>query len=177
MTPDPTQIRPMAAADLPAVLAINAASPQAPRWPPSAFEPYLSPTPEPPLLRTAFVAVSKPGDSQPVISGFAAATLLLDGQQNRCELDSMAVHPQARRHGLGTALVRSVLAWAAHHGAHRLALEVRAGNTPAIRLYQRLGLHPEGRRPRYYSQPEEDALLMGMMVTPVQHPHSFSTEK
>ena len=172
MKPDPPQIRSMTPADLPAVLLIAAACPEAPRWRPSDFQPYLYPTPDSPQARTAIVAVSASR-----ILGFAAATLLLDGQQNRCDLDSIAVLPDACRRGLGTALLRAVLAWSAAAGARRLSLEVRAGNTPAIRLYERFGLRPEGRRPRYYSHPEEDALLMGITITSVHETHPFSTEK
>jgi ribosomal-protein-alanine N-acetyltransferase len=163
-------IRSMQAADLEAVLAIAAASPEAPQWPSASYAAYL--TAELPLLRAAFVAVS--GEQ---ILGFAFATLLLDCDENRCELDSMAVHPDARRQGLGAALLHAVLAWAAHRGARRLTLEVRAGNTPAIPLYHRLGMTEEGRRPGYYRHPEEDAVLLGMPVTPVPQVPSFSTEK
>lgn len=161
MTNCPT-IRPIQAADLDAVLAIALASPQAPRWPPSAWTPYLAPAdPHATLLRAALVATE--GST---VLGFACVTLLLDGQENRAELDSMAVHPAARRRGFGSDLLRAVAAWAAAHGARHLSLDVRASNTAAIALYQRLGLRPEGRRPRYYADPEEDALLLGTPVTP-----------
>ncbi len=154
-------VRPMQPADLDAVLAIAAASPEAPRWPRSAWAACLAPSnPSATLLRTAFVA-----SDDSAILGFAAATLLLDGQENRAELDSMAVHPSARRRGLGSDLLSAVAAWAAAHGAHRLTLEVRASNTPAIRLYARFGFQPEGRRPRYYADPEEDALLLATPIT------------
>ncbi|MGB6131111.1 MAG: GNAT family N-acetyltransferase [Acidobacteriaceae bacterium] len=160
MTNYPT-IRPMRPTDLDAVLAIAAASPQAPRWPPTAWAPYLAPVdPNATLLRAAFIAVDGPG-----VLGFACATLLLDGQENRAELDSMAVHPAARRRGLGSNLLRAVVSWSAAQGAHSLTLEVRVSNTAAIALYQRFGLRPEGRRPRYYADPEEDALLLATPVT------------
>ncbi|MGB9029422.1 MAG: GNAT family N-acetyltransferase, partial [Acidobacteriaceae bacterium] len=61
--------------------------------------------------------------------------------------------------------LRAILVWSAAHNARHLALEVRAGNAPAIALYQRCGFRPEGRRPRYYTDPEEDALLLGMPIT------------
>jgi ribosomal protein S18 acetylase RimI-like enzyme len=123
------------------------------------------------LLRTALVAALDPkqesGSEPPEenILAFAAATLLLDGAQNLCQLDSIAVLPQARRQGLGNALLRALLAWAAQNNARHFSLEVRAGNAPAIRLYRRLGLRPEGRRPSYYTHPEEDALILGTPVT------------
>lgn len=154
-------VRPIQPSDLDAVLAIASASPEAPHWPPSAWAAYLAPAdPKTALLRAAFVAT----DASAVL-GFAAATLLLDGQENRAELDSIAVHPGARRRGLGADLLRAVVSWSAHQGAHRLILEVRAGNAPALRLYSRFGFLPEGRRPRYYADPEEDALLLATPIT------------
>jgi ribosomal-protein-alanine N-acetyltransferase len=162
----------MSGADLDAVLAIVDLSPEAPAWKPSGYHAYLVPNPQPPLLRAAFVAVI----NQQIL-GFAAATLLLDQQENRCELDSIAVHPSARRHGLGAALITGVLDWAAQQGANHLALEVRAGNAAAIGLYQLLGFQIEGTRPRYYTHPEEDAVLLGIPVTPVTKAFSFSTDK
>ena len=41
-----------------------------------------------------------------------------------------------------------------------LTLEVRASNEPAIKLYTKLGFEIIGRRPRYYVNPQEDALIM-----------------
>ena len=58
-----------------------------------------------------------------------------------------------------------LLSWAAQNGARHFSLEVRASNATAIALYQRFGFRPEGRRPRYYTHPEEDALLLGIPVT------------
>jgi [ribosomal protein S18]-alanine N-acetyltransferase len=85
----------------------------------------------------------------------------------------MAVRPEARRQGIGSALLRALLAWAADNHARHFSLEVRASNAPAIGLYQRLGLRPEGRRPRYYTHPEEDALILGMPVTLIPPTGSF----
>ncbi len=166
-------IRRAAPADIEIILNICRQALEAPQWQPSAWAAYLAPASEPPLLRAAFVAESATG-----IQGFAAATLLRDegsGEYSRCELDSMAVSPGARQQGMGSALFRAVLAWAAHEGAHHLGLEVRTGNLPALRMYERAGLRPEGRRPRYYADPDEDALLLGMPVTPVPAPADFST--
>ncbi len=53
-----------------------------------------------------------------------------------------------------------MLAEAARAGATRATLEVRRSNTAALRLYERLGFHVAAVRPRYYSKPEEDALIL-----------------
>ena len=162
MTAEIRLIRP---ADMEAVLAIAAASPEAPAWQPSGYAAYLNP-PQPPLLRAAFVAVNSGS-----VVGFAAATLLLDppatpNPENRCELDSMAVDQSARRQSIGSALLGAVLAWAAEHRSHHFALEVRASNAAAIRLYERHGLQREGLRSRYYPNPVDDALLLGKPLLP-----------
>ena len=174
MTPNSASLsfilRPMRPEDLDQVLSLVEQSPEAPRWVRSAYTPYLAGADSetnPSLLRTALVAIgSSPHQPrQERILAFAAATLLLDGEKNLSQLDSMAVDPDARRHGLGSALLHAILDWSAAHNAHHLTLEVRAGNVPAIALYQRCGLRPEGRHPRYYTDPEEDALLLGMPIT------------
>ena len=165
-------IRPLQQTDLEPVLTLAAACPEAPQWEPSSYAAYLAPDPNSHLLRTALVVID-PANQPAGIHAFAAATLLLDGEQNLCQLDSIVVHPDARRQGIGARLLRALLAWATQSGAHHFSLEVRAGNTPAIALYQRLGLRPEGRRPRYYTHPEEDALILGRVVTPDSSPASF----
>jgi len=175
------KIRAAAPADLHGILSIAAASPEAPQWQPADYPPYLTSDPSTPaLLRTAIVALSQ-ADSPGELLGFAAATLLLvsdsAGEQNLCQLDSMAVLPAARRLGLGSALVREILSWASKNGSRHLTLEVRASNTPAIRLYQSCGLLLQGRRTRYYSHPEEDALLLGMAVTSAPPGVVFPPEK
>lgn len=164
-------LRRMEPADLDAVLEIVALSPEAPHWSPAAYLPFMtssSPDNRDHLLRTGLAAVCSG-----TIVGFAAVSLLLDGEENRCELDSIAVHPANRGQGAGAALLRGILDWAAVHGARRLALEVRSANAPAIRLYERLGMRAEGKRPDYYADPPEDALLMGRVVTPVSGPARF----
>lgn len=166
------QTRPMQPEDLGAVWAIAVASPEAPRWGSAAYEEYLGPEPKPPLLRMAVVA-----ELDGRIAGFAAATLLLDGVENRCELDTMAVDPAARRRGLGQALLEAVLAWAAERGARRVGLEVRASNAAALGLYRRMGFAEEGRRVGYYADPPEDALVLARPVTRVSPGGSISTEK
>ncbi|MGC2639738.1 MAG: N-acetyltransferase [Acidobacteriaceae bacterium] len=173
-------IRRMTAGDLPAVVAIAAACPEAPRWLPADYSAYTDAAPQFSLLRAGFVAVTSSDSNSPI--GFAAVSLLAipSGQpdpDSRCELDSVAVHPHARRRGLGTALLEAVLAWARENTARRLVLELRAGNAGALGLYHRFGLRQEGRRPRYYADPEEDALLLGMAITSESATASFSTEK
>ena len=52
------------------------------------------------------------------------------------------------------------MADAAASGATKATLEVRASNTAAFALYERLGFHVAATRPGYYTKPEEDALIL-----------------
>ncbi len=78
------------------------------------------------------------------------------------EIHNVAVAPGARRRGLARRLLSVVLARAARAGAERALLEVRAGNAPAQALYGGLGFREVGRRPGYYSQPADDALVLAL---------------
>lgn len=73
---------------------------------------------------------------------------------------NVAVEPTARRRGVGRALLRALMARLRAQGMQSLTLEVRAGNQPALALYQRLGFQEVGRRPKYYVNPTEDACIL-----------------
>ena len=75
-------------------------------------------------------------------------------------INTLAVAPAARRMGLATFLMREVMAEAVRAGARKATLEVRASNSAALALYTRLGFHVSAQRPRYYTQQEEDALIL-----------------
>lgn len=77
-----------------------------------------------------------------------------------CELLRIAVHPRARRQGLGQRLLADFGSACQIAGADELWLEVRADNAPALALYMGAGLAVTGRRARYYSD-GTDAILMG----------------
>jgi ribosomal-protein-alanine N-acetyltransferase len=75
---------------------------------------------------------------------------------------NLTVSPEARRQGIGRALLRRVLADAKRSGATQCFLEVRLSNTRAVQLYLAEGFAPVARRPAYYpaSAGREDALVM-----------------
>jgi ribosomal-protein-alanine N-acetyltransferase len=75
-------------------------------------------------------------------------------------INTLAVSPSHRRQGLATFLLEAVMAEAAQEGARRATLEVRASNAAALQLYSRLGFGVKGKRPRYYTNPPEDALIL-----------------
>ncbi len=72
----------------------------------------------------------------------------------------MAVHPQYRRQGFGVGMLLKLLSLARHRGMKYATLEVRASNEAAIALYTKLGFTSVGKRPKYYADNDEDALVM-----------------
>jgi ribosomal-protein-alanine N-acetyltransferase len=90
------------------------------------------------------------------VAAFCACWVVYD----ELHINTVAVDAALRRNGLATRLMRHVIQDAARDGARRATLEVRRSNTAALALYQRLGFDVTAVRPRYYSQPEEDALIL-----------------
>ena len=85
------------------------------------------------------------------------------GSQTVCEETDMmnvAVHPDWRRKGIGEILIEQLIVQLKQRGSRSLSLEVRSSNVPAVALYEKLGFHQVGRRPNYYRNPKEDALIM-----------------
>jgi len=93
-------------------------------------------------------------DSQAI--GYVGCQVVLDEGY----ITNVAVAPEHRRQGIGRALIVRLLVEAERQGLAFVTLEVRASNEAAIALYQQLGFVTVGQRPRFYSQPTEDALLM-----------------
>ena len=73
---------------------------------------------------------------------------------------NVAVAPAFRRQGIGEGLMVALMDTLRDKGMESLTLEVRASNSSAIALYNRLGFTEVGRRPNYYTDPREDALIM-----------------
>jgi ribosomal-protein-alanine N-acetyltransferase len=73
-------------------------------------------------------------------------------------LMNVAVDPGQRRRGVGSALLAQMIERAGPDEEY--TLEVRPSNEQAITLYERLGFRAAGRRPRYYRDNGEDALIM-----------------
>jgi len=95
-------------------------------------------------------------DEQGTVLAFSVCWVIFD----ELHINTLAVAPAARRTGLATALLRQVMAEAALAGVTKATLEVRASNSAALALYGRLGFHVAAQRPRYYTHPEEDALIL-----------------
>lgn len=75
------------------------------------------------------------------------------------EIENIVIAENVRRQGLGRLLLLDLLDRARREKARSVFLEVRDSNSAAKRLYESVGFAQIGRRPRYYSHPDEDAIL------------------
>ncbi|MHB8485328.1 MAG: ribosomal protein S18-alanine N-acetyltransferase [Candidatus Acidiferrales bacterium] len=94
------------------------------------------------------------------VAGFLAARKLAD----ELEILNLAVIPASRRQGIASQLLRTAMKWAAAEGIAKIYLEVRASNTAAKTFYQSHGFHAIGKRPNYYGDPADDAILLTARV-------------
>ena len=79
---------------------------------------------------------------------------------NETDMMNVAVTADFRRRGIGEQLVTALVEELKTIDSHCLTLEVRASNTSAQAMYEKLGFAEIGRRPRYYQNPKEDALIL-----------------
>ena len=94
--------------------------------------------------------------SEPAVVAYGGMLITVDEGQ----ITNIAVHPDHRREGLGTAILRSLLRHAKDERLDSVSLEVRASNTAAIEMYKKAGFTEAGRRKGFYQKPTEDALVM-----------------
>jgi len=142
----PVTIEPMSLADLPRVLSIERAS-FAKAWTRSNFEHELLENPH------ALNLVAR-------VSGNVSAFLCAYLVAGELMVNDLAVDPAFRRHGLARALLRHAIEAARARGCRRATLEVRPTNAPALALYGGFAFEIVGRRPGYYTDTNEDALLL-----------------
>lgn len=91
-----------------------------------------------------------------VVAGYVGSQTVLDA----ADMMNLAVSPDYRRRGIGQALVNALVEHLQQNKVIALLLEVRVSNAPAIALYESLGFEQVGRRPKYYHNPREDALIL-----------------
>lgn len=132
--------------DIDAVQEVERASFPVP-WPANAFKHELTQN------KNAHYIIAKEGDH---IVGYAGLWLSLD----EAHITTFAVLPDYRRRKIGERMLLSLFDRAEKLGAEWLTLEVRASNLPAQRLYEKYGFRPAGIRRRYYSDNNEDAIIM-----------------
>ena len=90
------------------------------------------------------------------VVGYIGSQTVLD----ESDMMNVAVHPDHRRRGVAEVLVLALCEALKQRGSGCLTLEVRASNEPAKALYGKLGFELVGRRPNYYRNPREDALIL-----------------
>lgn len=140
-------ILPATVADLPAMMALEKRAATAAHWSAEQYE--------------ALFCASGPGRvalilwEEPDLQGFVIARVA--GKE--WEIENIAVAGPARRRGLGTRLLGELLDSARAKDAAAVFLEVRESNQAARALYEKWAFRESGRRPRYYKDPAEDAIL------------------
>lgn len=135
----------MTTADIPILIDIDAESRGIP-WSAGTFQKEI----DNPLCRAVvFTSGSE-------IVGFALSWIVGDEVQ----IHHIAIRQAWRRRGVGSKLLADALNNGREQGASVATLDVRAGNLPARRLYEKFGFVEVGRRPGYYREPADDAVLM-----------------
>ncbi|HET6792815.1 MAG TPA: ribosomal protein S18-alanine N-acetyltransferase [Acidimicrobiales bacterium] len=105
------------------------------------------------LRGTRAYHVAKVGNTVVGYSGLMVGT-------EDAHVTTIAVDPAWQRRGIATRLMANMVRVALERGARNLTLEVRVGNTGAQALYRQFGFVPAGIRKNYYSETNEDALVM-----------------
>ncbi|SFE47381.1 [SSU ribosomal protein S18P]-alanine acetyltransferase [Lentibacillus persicus] len=90
------------------------------------------------------------------VVGYSGMWHVIDDAQ----ITNVAIKPAYRGKKLGETLFFYTLEAAMKLGAKRLSLEVRVSNTVAQRMYRKFGLIPGGIRKNYYTDNQEDAIVM-----------------
>jgi ribosomal-protein-alanine N-acetyltransferase len=139
-------VAPMTLDDVADVHRIESASFPMP-WPDYAFRQEIQ------TNRLAHYLVARAGDET---IGYGGMWLMVD----EAHVTTFAVLPGWRRRGAGATLMLALMHVALDLNARMVTLEVRLSNQPARALYGRFGFRPVGIRPRYYSDNNEDALIM-----------------
>ncbi len=158
MKPAPRlRIEPMAADDLPEVMAIEAVSFSAP-WPEAAFRHELEANAHGVFIVARLDQALAESDCCPAgqLIGYGGMWLHYD----EAHIVTLAVAPGWRGRGIGTRLLLELMVEAMAAGMACVTLEVRVSNLAARRLYEKHGFVVAGCRRRYYVDNGEDALIM-----------------
>lgn len=166
------KFRPMTLGDLPDIMRVEHASFTIP-WTRQAF--YNE------LVHNQFARYTVAQVDGKLI-GYCGMWLIID----EAHITNIALLPEYRGKGIGKELLIYKMAEAKLSGAESMILEVRVSNIVAQRLYSSLGFEKKGIRPRYYTDNQEDAYIMGVtfpemengqgvdeMLTPKSHDSSM----
>ena len=145
------EIRPVNPDDLEEIIGIAEILTEAPHWSRERYEEALRI--DAPVSRVALVA--RDTRSEEVV-GFTVASLIAP----EAELETIAVVQERQWQGIGGQLLLALVRELEAVGMTELHLEVRSSNRPAVRFYESKNFKRIGVRSRYYTDPEEDAVLM-----------------
>ena len=90
------------------------------------------------------------------LAGYVGSQTVMD----ETDMMNIAVDEGYRRQGIAQLLVEALVEQLKKAESRCLTLEVRISNAPAIALYEKLGFEQVGKRPNYYRNPKEDALIL-----------------
>lgn len=90
------------------------------------------------------------------IMGYMGMWRILD----ECHITNVAVLPQFRNKRIASMLIEKMIEICKCSEILTMTLEVRESNMPAINLYEKYGFVAAGKRPKYYTMPLEDAIIM-----------------
>jgi ribosomal-protein-alanine acetyltransferase len=149
--PLPVEVRHCHPEDFPAIQVILQEAPEAANWTLQSLEETLQRD-----LKYFFIATTGSG-----LVGFIV------GRQIKpdAELLNLAVAPAARRSGVATGLLQALLEALRRDGMTQVFLEVRESNYAAITFYGKSGFQETGRRPNYYQNPDEAALVLAKRLS------------
>lgn len=153
MNPPGVAVRRMTPADVDRVVEIAGTLESASDWPRRTYFELIDPSAA--LPRIALVAAESISGN---VQGFAVASLV----PPQSELESIAVDPAWQRRGVARRLFAALVEEIRAAQGTEVILEVRVSNSAALALYASLGFVQIGRRPRYYADPIEDAVLMSL---------------
>jgi [ribosomal protein S18]-alanine N-acetyltransferase len=144
----PAAIRTARLNDVPAILMLEQQSRAAAHWTPEQYQK---------LVGGGSVLLAE-ADGR--LCGFVCA----QDVAGEWEIENVVVAPEFMRRGIASELLRGLMERARSEAASAILLEVRASNLPARRLYEKHDFGEVGRRRVYYTDPEEDAILMALRL-------------
>lgn len=155
-------VRALESRDIPAVLEIQKSSREASQW-----------------SEAAYCGLAQTGEKSWVAerNGEIAGFLIARVVAGEVEILNLAVRPDLRRQGIGATLLRSALLHGSQAGALRAFLEVRPSNRAARKFYEAHGFSLAGTRRNYYRAPDEDALILTLVLGAANSPTSQRRSK
>lgn len=148
-------IRKATLAELDALLALADVCVQGPKWSRASWEHTLRSSLSEVPARAVLIAATTER-----LVGFGVVHAVGDVG----EIETLGVLASVRRSGVGKRLCEALIMWAKELGLGEVRLEVRSRNQPALALYEQLGFRVQGERRSYYTEPDDDAILMGVAL-------------